>query len=823
MLTTPLFTRIPLFLTGWMAFLVFALPLSATQITFSVNMAYQIELGNFQAGTDFVDIAGDFNNWGGTLMPLSDPDQDSIYTATINGFPSGTTIQYKFRINGQWDGTEEFPGGGPNRTLQIGLSTDTVDVWYNDEERPTGPPIAGFSVVSNVIKNGSAVPFRDESDGIVTEWEWSFPGGIPSSSNLRHPSVVYNQPGSYDVRLIARNDSISDTLWMGNFITVQPRDLGQLDWWNETVFYEIFVRSFYDSDGDGIGDFNGLTQQLDYLNDGDSTTTDDLGIEGIWLMPINPSPSYHGYDVTDYRGINPDYGTMQDFENFLAAAHARGIKVIVDYVMNHSSSQHPWFIDSRNNANGRRDFYRWEATNPGFSGPWGQNVWHNTSSGYYYGVFWGGMPDLNYESLAVQDSMWDIAAYWLDDIGVDGFRLDAVKFIYENGSNTEDLPSTFGFWQDFEAHTEQVQPRSLNVGEAWTGTGTVIKYVENGGLDICFEFDLAGNILGAVNNLNADGLRTKMDEVYGAYPHLQWGSFLTNHDMNRVFSVLGLDQGKNKAAASILLTLPGVPFLYYGEEVGMVGVKPDEHIRRPMQWTAGSNGSFTTGNPWIPLNNNFPQYNVATAETDSASLLHHYRDLIHLRESRPDLQTGDYLGIPVSDESVFAFWRMGPQDTSLVVVHTGTQSLDSVSLDLSNSTFGMGSYAWTDLWRQQMDSLLVGNDGQLWLQNLAPHGLRVYDAFGGQPVGQSEAQVPPERWRIFPNPASDYLTLQRPSRNAFSGQLDLISLSGQVLKSMEVYRGSTSRRIDLYDLPPGIYFLQFRSQERVQVLKFIKQ
>jgi len=198
-------------------------------------------------------------------------------------------------------------------------------------------------------------------------------------------------------------------------------------WWNEEIFYEIFVRSFSDSNGDGIGDFKGLMQKLDYLNDGDETTTSDLGITAIWLMPIMQSPSYHGYDVMDYKKVEQDYGTNQDFRNFLDSAHTRGIKVIIDLVLNHTSSNHPWFINSKSGPSAAyRDWYRWSNSNPGIKGPWGQTVWHSANGYYYYGLFTSGMPDLNYAAQEVKDEVANIVRYWLDTVGVDGFRLDAI-------------------------------------------------------------------------------------------------------------------------------------------------------------------------------------------------------------------------------------------------------------------------------------------------------------------------------------------------------------------------------------------------------------
>ncbi len=210
-------------------------------------------------------------------------------------------------------------------------------------------------------------------------------------------------------------------------------------WWNDAVFYEIFVRSFYDSNGDGIGDFKGLMDKLDYLNDGDPDTHDDLGITGIWLMPIMKSPSYHGYDIQDYNATEPDYGSMQDFENFLEAAHQRGIKVIIDMVMNHSSNQHPWFTQSANNTGGYRDWYVWSPANPGFLGPWGQTVWFPRGGNYYYGLFGSGLPDINYRDTALKNAMFDVVNFWLDK-GVDGFRLDAIKYLVEDGTDVREYP-----------------------------------------------------------------------------------------------------------------------------------------------------------------------------------------------------------------------------------------------------------------------------------------------------------------------------------------------------------------------------------------------
>ncbi len=584
----------------------------AVDVTFSVRMAYQVELGNFDPSTDFVDVAGTFNGWGtDPLTPLSDADGDTVYQVTVTGFTPSEQIEYKFRMNGQWDGSEEFPGTGNNRYYTVPSSDDTILVWYND-----------------LAPNGG---------------------------------------------------------------------VGELHWWNDRVFYEVFVRSFYDSDGDGIGDLQGLTQKLDYLNDGDPSTHDDLGITGIWLMPINDSPSYHGYDSVDYRSINPDYGTMDDFKAFLAAAHARGIKVIIDYVMNHCSDEHPWFIQSADDDPQYRDFFRWSTYDPDQTGPWGQQVWHRDGSDWYYGLFGGDMPDINYETPAVKDSMFQTAAYWLDTVGVDGFRLDAVLYIVEDGDQLQNTSGTLDFWHDFNTYIKAVRPDAMTVGEAWTSTSVVQQYVTNDRIDLCFEFDLSYSMLNAVNSGDVGGLSYKANEVYHVYPYLQWGSFLTNHDQDRTFSVLGEDERKAKVAAGICMTLPGVPFVYYGEEIGMTGTGSDVNSRTPMQWTSGANSGFTTGTPWNAVNSNYQTYNVATEQQDPESLLRWYQELIRVRNDSPALRRGTHEPIGTSSSSVLAFVRSDEQQTVLCMVNTSSNAVNDLSLTGSAQSLVPGDHTLINL------------------------------------------------------------------------------------------------------------------------------
>ena len=398
------------------------------------------------------------------------------------------------------------------------------------------------------------------------------------------------------------SDRISET-------NINLDNIGTDPWWNDAVFYEIFVRSFYDSNADGVGDLQGIIQKLDYLNDGNPNTDTDLGVTALWLMPIFPSPSYHGYDVTDYRNIDEEYGTMNDFKALITAAHARGIKIVIDFVGNHTSDQHPWFTASASNES-KRDWYLWNSNKPSYNGPWGQEVWHERNSSYYYGVFWGGMPDLNYTNQEVTNEIKNTLRFWKEEVGVDGFRIDAVKHWIENGDQQENTAATLAWWRDLYVFQKSLDPGLMMVGEAWTSTQNIAPYSDKR-LDYCFEFDLSYALIDGINNQTNSRLKSKMSEIISTYETNQYGTFLTNHDQDRSFYRFGMDERKAKLAARILLSLPGVPYIYYGEKVGMLGQKPDEDIRRPMQWTSFANAGFSSTQPWHPLNNNSANYNVA--------------------------------------------------------------------------------------------------------------------------------------------------------------------------------------------------------------------
>lgn len=469
-----------------------------------------------------------------------------------------------------------------------------------------------------------------------------------------------------------------------------------------TVFYEIFVRSFYDSDGDGIGDFKGLTEKLDYLNDGNPDTSDDLGIGGIWLMPINPSPSYHGYDVTNYREINPDYGTMEDFEAFINEAHKRGIKVIMDLVVNHTSNQHPWFTESAKDKNSQyRDWYVWAEDNNrslgGTSAAGSGNPWHTPEGQeeHYLGTFWGGMPDLNFDNQEVRDEMKNIGKFWLDK-GLDGFRVDAAKHIYEDLLTDKSQATTdknVSWWQEFRSSLMLTNPNTYLVSEVWVkGAVTVASYL-NKAFDSSFNFNLAESIIQSAKVERDTNIGFTLERTYKLYAEKSEGefvdaTFLTNHDLNRVMSQLEGNIDHAKMAASLLLTLPGNPFIYYGEEVGMLGVKPDEEIREPMVWfkDASASGQAT----WEPSLNNQGAGRSSVEEqlTDPNSLLSHYRRLISWKSSIPALRDGGIREYTVDNSSITAYIRQSGQDTALVVHNlSGTEQTIELPQDTEFDEF----------------------------------------------------------------------------------------------------------------------------------------
>jgi alpha-amylase len=445
----------------------------------------------------------------------------------------------------------------------------------------------------------------------------------------------------------------------------------ELVWWEDRIFYEVFVRSFQDSDGDGVGDFNGLIERLDYLQ--------SLGIRGIWLMPISESPSYHGYDVVDYYSVDQEYGTKEDFLRFMDEAHKRDIRVIVDLVLNHSSSQHPWFIEAQDPDSDKRDWYVWEDEKP--SGP----GWHPSGEDYYYGIFWEGMPDLNYENPEVTAEMLNVVRFWLDDMNVDGYRLDALKFLIEGDVSNESTPETHAWLKEFYTFYKEVDPTAFTVAEVWTNTRIAADYVGDE-VDTVFEFDVARAILQSVARGNKSSLESTLNQSLDIFEEEEgnFATFLANHDQKRTRSSL-FSEEEAKVAATIQLTIPGIPFIYYGEEIGMEGDKPDENIRRPMQWTGEEGVGFTTGTPWNDPFEDYAERNVTAQESDPDSILSHYRTLIELWNSHEALQGDGFVPVVSDSNKIYAYLRPGAESTIMVIVNLHRQEEAEYTLEVEAS------------------------------------------------------------------------------------------------------------------------------------------
>jgi glycosidase len=454
---------------------------------------------------------------------------------------------------------------------------------------------------------------------------------------------------------------------------VQPENTDK-GWWNDAVFYEVFVRSFADSKtgplaNDGVGDIQGLIEHLDYIR--------DLGVGALWLMPVTQSPSYHGYDTTDYRAIESDYGTNDDFKRLMAECHKRNIKVVIDMVLNHCSSKHPWFIEAQKGPDSpKRDWFIWEKARPAWKGPWNETVWHpNPAPGqrdFYYGMFNHDMPDLNYRNALVTAEMRDTAKFWLTEMGVDGFRLDAVRHLIEDGKVQENTPETHAWLADFQKACKAVKPDCFTVGEIWAGTRDISGYVNGHEMDSAFEFELESKLIEAVKTGKSKPLLDAFKTSWYAFPKGAYSTFLTNHDQGRIMTAVKGDSWKAKTGASILLTMPGIPFLYYGEEIGMTGDKPDPKIRTPMQWTAAPTVGFTTGKPWQPPNADAAKTNVEVQAPIADSLLNHYKRLIKVRNSSAALRAGGIQILEQTDATLLAFVRTTPDETVLVVINLGS-------------------------------------------------------------------------------------------------------------------------------------------------------
>ncbi|MBP1913189.1 glycosidase [Lederbergia galactosidilyticus] len=458
------------------------------------------------------------------------------------------------------------------------------------------------------------------------------------------------------------------------------------------IYYEIFVRSFADSNSDGIGDLKGATEKLDYLA--------DLGIEGIWLMPVQPSPSYHGYDVTDYIDIHPDYGSLADMKQFVAQAHKRDINVIIDLVINHTSNQHPWFQKALTGDAKYRDYYVWadENTNLLEKGEWGQQVWHGAEE-KYEGIFWDGMPDLNFDSPAVRKEIKEIATFWLEEIGVDGFRLDAAKHIYSPSDSDQAEEKNHEWWREFRQELEQINPEVVLVGEVWDNATVVAPYLD-GGLTSAFNFDLAEKILESVQAEKDVGIVSSLVRTREFFREISAGeyidsTFITNHDMPRVMTEVKGNQDQAKMAASLLLTLPGNPFIYYGEETGLEGSKPDEEIREPFIWSNEQDVPEQTSWRALKHNKDFEKKAVEAQIEDPNSMYNHYRNMIQARRTEPALISGEIERAFTKQAGLVVFKRSTEKD-SVLVLHNLTKENQSFSLHEKENGFSSLFYQSDD-------------------------------------------------------------------------------------------------------------------------------
>jgi len=440
--------------------------------------------------------------------------------------------------------------------------------------------------------------------------------------------------------------------------------------WPYGVKYEIFVLSFADGNADGKGDLKGVTSKLDYLK--------ELGVNGIWLMPIMPSPSYHKYDVTDNKGIHPDYGTVDDFRELINEAHKRGIKVIIDMVLNHTSDSHPWFQSAMASEDSPyRDYYVWNDLESVRNDILKKDTtldsdnitqWHavnnDTTADHYYGFFSRRMPDLNFDNQKVRDEFVDIARFWLKELNVDGFRFDAARHIYPEDRSW----ANHQFWNWYRTELQKIKPDVYLVGEVYSSEVQEVSYYTKG-LPSLFNFKMGSAIINTINSGSDSGIVNEYQRMMDSYklvsPEFLDAPILTNHDQNRVLSEFNGDKQKARVAASILLTLPGAPFIYYGEELGMLGMKPDENIREPFLW-----GDEKIETRWID-----PQYSTKSAvaslieqRKEDESLFNHYKRSIEYRNASKILTFGEIQPINRLPNEVVGMIRTY-KGKSLVVFH----------------------------------------------------------------------------------------------------------------------------------------------------------
>ena len=493
-------------------------------------------------------------------------------------------------------------------------------------------------------------------------------------------------------------------------------------WWRNGIFYQVYPRSFQDTDADGVGDLRGIIERLPYL--------ESLGIDAVWLSPIFPSPmADFGYDISDYTGIDPLFGTMADFDALIEAAHARGLKLILDLVPNHTSDRHPWFAESRSSRdNPKRDWYIWRDGRPDGGPPnnwlseFGGSAWQHDpeTDQYYYHAFLREQPDLNWRNAAVREAIHDVMRFWLAR-GVDGFRVDVIWHLIKD-SDFRDNPQNPHYVEGRPPHEKTLTQYSTDqpevheviagmrrvidefagrvlIGEIYLPLQRLVAYYGNdlGGAHLPFNFALLSTLWSArsIGKIIAD--------YEAALPAGAWPNWvLGNHDRPRIASRVGQEQAR--VAAMLLLTLRGTPTLYYGDEIGMhqVPIAPDQvrdpfeknvpgigvgrdSCRTPMQWDATDNSGFSAGVPWLPLADDFAHENVVNLDADTKSILSLYKALIALRRMLPQLVTGTYE--PVAAQGDLLLYRRKSEGQAVTVA----LNLGAEPVSVTSNSIGFGS------------------------------------------------------------------------------------------------------------------------------------
>jgi maltose alpha-D-glucosyltransferase/alpha-amylase len=529
-------------------------------------------------------------------------------------------------------------------------------------------------------------------------------------------------------------------------------------WYKHSIFYEIPVRAFCDGNHDGKGDLVGLTRKLDYLS--------DLGVDCLWLNPIYPSPlKDDGYDISDYCAVHPDYGSLEDFTSLLDQAHRRGLRIITDLVINHTSDQHPWFQASHSSRTSLyRDYYVWSDTDEKYAGAriifvdteksnW---TWDQVAGQYFWHRFYSHQPDLNFDNPAVRYEMLNVMNFWLE-LGIDGFRVDAVPYLFEReGTSCENLPETHAYLKEMRRYVDQKYPHSILLCEANQWPKDVRPYfgcMSEGDGDefhMAFHFPLMPRIFMALKQEDAAPIRWVLENTPDIPDKAQWCTFLRNHDeltlemvtederqwmwqhyapqprmrlnlgiRRRLAPLLNNDRQLIALANSLLFTLPGAPIIYYGDEIGMGDniLLPDRNgVRTPMQWDSSPSAGFSESAKLYSPVIDTPPYdykslNVAAQQADPQSLWHIMRRMIRLRKEHPVLAEGSFTWLDSATPAVMAFMRLTEQE-QLLAVHNLSHQPQSIYLQLP-----VPSSTWTDLHTGQQ---ITASRGGLEV-HLAPH------------------------------------------------------------------------------------------------------